>query len=118
MTKNIMQLQQDNDHMRYLVRTTRELLRSVDGKSDLSIPFIRFFLTSLVTSVLMETMPKDWSKQKQHDHIHNNYKELKKSIEDLAADAFSNALSSYSGKNCEYYCQITVVPNPVNKISC
>lgn len=43
------------------------------------------------------------------------YKKYKQSVEEAVAVGFQSAMEKYSGKTVEYYAQIRIVPEPVNK---
>ena len=34
------------------------------------------------------------------------------------ADAFAKAMNEFANQNCEYYCEIKLAPEPINKLEC
>jgi len=48
-------------------------------------------------------------------HTSKNFSDLKSKLQDAVAAGFSGAMSKFTKKHVEYYCQVKPVPEPINK---
>lgn len=90
------------------------------SRNELHLHFIACYLGSLVYTRLLEK-PKGKGKRggvAEYDHALKNFNELKVGTQDAVAKAFQGAMSTFAGQTVDYYCQIKVIPEPVNKLSC
>lgn len=58
------------------------------------------------------------SKKDLYDLTANNFKNIKTNIQEAVASGFTGAMSTYSGKQVDYYCKLMVVPPAINKEPC
>lgn len=87
--------------------------------SDLSIQFLASYVGALVYSVLKEPPPDlKADKDKMLEHYTRSFLEIKMRIQDAVSAGVAGALTTATGKSIEYYTQIKVVPEPVNKQPC
>lgn len=92
--------------------------RGEEFADNLGTAFIAGFVGSLVHHVLARRPPVGTSKQKTYEYVAAQYADIKSNIEGAVAAGFSGSLSKYSGKEVEYYCQVKIVPEPINKLAC
>lgn len=106
---------------------TSEVFRIVEsqrekiGKNACDITYMSV-LASIVGTVVLNTITEQFDKKVSNTEVekilHKNYNNLKMAVQDSIATGFTEAMTKYSGKTCEYYCQIKPLPPPVNKQPC
>lgn len=89
----------------------------LEGVKKLTSTIIAMISGALVLKAL-KSEPPGLSKQQLFEKSKTNFLNIKVQLQDALALGFSAALSSYSGQQCEYYCQVKVVPPPVNTKPC
>lgn len=78
------------------------------------------FLTRVLAMTVMNVMHYDKAPQTEDrkaamDYTNEVMQEIKAEIAQSVGSAFTHALSRFFGQPIDYYCEIKVVPEPVNK---
>jgi len=76
--------------------------------------FLQSFITKLVNDAL-ESQPHGSDKER-YDKTMTEFSVVKSVIQDAVAFGFSDATALFSGKELDYYCSITPVPDPTSKL--
>ena len=58
------------------------------------------------------------SKKAKADYVTKHFNDLKAMMQISIADAFAKAMNEFANQNCEYYCEIKLAPEPINKLEC
>jgi hypothetical protein len=61
---------------------------------------------------------KTTSKTEQYEAVTKNFIRTKMELQEAIALGFSTGASAFSGRLLDYYCQISTVPEQVNKLPC
>jgi|SRR5579859_1720362 len=81
-------------------------------KNAILSSFIGQLVKSSLNNTFYELTPDLIETNSNADNAIKHFNNLKHSIEEDVAKAFTQALSEYSGISTEYYCQIRLVPEP------
>ena len=104
-----------------------EVFRVIDSQkdhlTDREIPTLIFatvevLVANLVYNVLKTSAEGSSNKKTQYATVEKNFKSVKLNVQDAVAAAFSQAMGKFSGKEIDYYCQLTAVGEPINKRPC
>lgn len=76
--------------------------------------FLQNFVTKLVGDAL-DAYPHG-SDEERYDKTMTEFGVVKSVIQDAVAFGFSDATALFSGKELDYYCSITPVPDPTSKL--
>ena len=96
-----------------------EKARGVEFADGLAVSFVAGFTGALIYHILNRQHPDNTKVKKElYNFVSTNYSDIKLKVENAVAAGFTGALSSYSGKQVEYYCQVKVVPEPANTLAC
>ncbi len=85
---------------------------------ELAINFLAGFIGAQVYAALRDRPSHIKSNKAMLDYALKNFTALKTEIQDSVAAGFQGGLQSFTGKHCEYYCQIKTIPEAVNKQPC
>lgn len=85
-------------------------------RHSLHVNFIARFIGAYVYQALMQKPEKACGKEELLKFTKENFKASKQAVQDAVSAAFSGAMSAFSGKDIEYYCQVKVVPEVKGKI--
>lgn len=109
---------------KHLASENMKLMKARGGKYQrdvqtlLMVTFINKMAELMLTDILEEKPKELIDKQEVEKYIGENYIIARQMLQEGLADAFGTALSDYSGRKAEYYCQIRPVPSPLNKLPC
>lgn len=106
--------------------TAWELLKTnnfKDGKNHpiirrLAARFVGYFVEFIVKETLMHKTILKFTKNQQYEFATQNFRELKKDLEQEIAFGMARAMSEMGGSEIEYYCQIKLVPEVKTKYEC
>lgn len=77
------------------------------------------FLSGYVATICYRSlacMPEDLvDKKEQYEYAKKSFAAMKTRIQDAVSSGVSGGMKTWSGRMVDYYCQIKVVPEPVNK---
>ena len=80
---------------------------------------INSFLFYYLHKVLLDTLmhrAKGLTPEEAYKNVSKDFLEMKSSIQETIGQSFHSALSTFSGRPVDYYCQINIVPDPINKL--
>lgn len=110
-----------NEYGCFIARESQKLLEAC-GRSQgeaglklLTIEFFSHFVEHMVLSSLKEFSDKGLTNKVAYDKTSRNFMALKSVIQSSIAEGFEQAFFKFTGKQAEYYCQISLVPEAVNK---
>ncbi len=90
--------------------------------SGMGSQFLQAFMTALMGAVVHETLVKSVKGvakgEKQVGAAMEGLRSIKTQVQDAVGAAFSGGMSTFCGRNVEYFCQVSVVPEPKNKKLC
>ena len=79
-----------------------------------SSQFVAAFVTARACSALM--VPEGVAREvDQYAIVSKNFENFKMAVQEATSSGFSAAMSHFSGRTAEYYCQINLVPEPLSK---
>lgn len=109
---------------------TEEILKIVDREQDslgreFALSLISTFMATFISAVVYQALSEEVKnsknevdKKKTYDKVYKNLSDMKEGMQDAIAAGFQGAMSTFSGKPIEYYCQIKTIPEPMNKKPC
>lgn len=106
---------------------TAEIYKVLDGvekdkqgklHQKLPIAFLARFLAITVFNSLKERPSHIKTNKQQYEYTLNSFNEIKAGVQDAVAQAFSGAMSEYSGKDLDYLCTIKMLAPPQSKLVC
>lgn len=106
---------------------TDQIFKQVEAQKDkigrhaadtVYMSILASLLGTLVYTTITEDVGGKLTKKEVEQILQKNYGHLKSGVEDAVAAGFSSAMSKYTGKDCEYYCQIKPIPAPVSTKPC
>jgi hypothetical protein len=77
---------------------------------ELALNFVSKLVSCLVYKTLQERPTETIEGEQLADYVTANFATFKSGIQDAIATSFQAAMSQYSGKAIDYYCQIKLVP--------
>ncbi len=93
--------------------------KSMGGNADASRYVACAVLHKFLGSILWKTLAEDpkinISKKDHLEYIMKNFSETKTAVQDSVSLAFQVAMSSFSGQEIEYYCQVKTVPKATSQ---
>lgn len=105
-----------------------EVIRIIEDQKDLigdtaTHSVYLSVLSTFIGEMLTKTLKKKYVKEKMSreeisEDVLKNFGNLKISIQEAVASGFSGAMKVFTGKTCEYYCKISLIPEPINKKPC
>lgn len=111
----------------FSVLLTNETFKLIDSKNKSNGPeagryvattYLARFVGTLLFRTLTERNQLNTTKEEQEDFVMKNAAELKTAIQEAVSMGFQSAMTQFSGRQIEYYCQIKPVPEPVsNKVN-
>ena len=125
MTKKDKVIKEVMDSLRTMAEEQIRLLNGAAEKAGpeagraLALMFMQHYVETLLTNVLVEyanssTMPNEL----KYEKTERNYRHMKAAIQNTIGDAFSAALSRFSSQPLDYFCDISLSPEPINKHAC
>lgn len=125
MTKKLKPLTNEewlDDFSGYVGRETQKLLKGYaeshsQPAEHLVSRYVRYLLTATVTEILRrhEKELETKGQQQVYQETYNEYKNFKHRLETDVADAFSTAMKEFSKNGPDFYCEIAVMPEPINR---
>lgn len=114
--------------LKYSKYLTSEIFRIMDSQlkeketgvaQGVLINFLASYIGTLVYRSLTD-FPEGLQEDKEalYESTMESYGELKQDIQNAIAVGFHEAMSTYANKYVEYYCEVKIVPEPVNKHPC
>lgn len=92
---------------------------AVGVELEAALHFLSMFVGHLVYQALTNKPDTaGYSQEEEVDYAFKSYKNMKENIEGALAMGFKGAMETFSGKNSDFYCQVTPVPAPINKRPC
>jgi hypothetical protein len=107
-----------------LVQQNFEIIKEFSKNHDILIfnklltVFMGHFIELVITNTLSSTDPDLLSNHDQYEYVSKNFKELKTMMQLQIAESFSKSMNEFSDIDCDYYCEIKLIPEPINKIEC
>lgn len=98
-----------------------ETLKIIDAKTrkegdeayrQVSAKFVERFIAAIMYKTLTEEAKINLPIKVLEDLHIKNANDMKRAIQDSVSQGFQYAMTAYSGKPMEYYCQIKLVPQP------
>ena len=93
-----------------------------DKGYDFVVRLTHSFLQRYIYVITLNTLgavPSNPSSDREvEEFVNKNFARLKVGMQEAVAVGFQNAVSTYEGREVEYYCQLTSVTQPVNKQPC
>jgi hypothetical protein len=87
--------------------------------------FVLKVVDKLVTGIIggmlyreLTMTPPLLEKEEQYEFTKAAFSKYKSGVQEAVALAFQGAMTQWSGKSVEYYCQVKPVPEPTNKYEC
>lgn len=102
-----------------------ELVKLIDAQGvnngpEITQAIISHFLSSFTALTVLKCLGEKPSSGKgseeEYQLASTRFLAHKILIQEAVAAAFSGALSEFTGRNVEYYCQIKLVPEPINDL--
>jgi len=116
---NVVTKQLTGEVLSYMLEV--EQLKGVEVSKLVANAFVDNFIAALVYRYLTErppgATPKTTNKEAL-EHVKKNFVTIKVEMQDAVAMAFQKAMSAFSGKDMEYYCEIKPMPEAINKHPC
>jgi len=88
-----------------------EKTKGKDAGVSLSLDFLSSFIASLTICFVDDS----YEKTKEEDSAVEAFKTIKSAIQESVANGMSGAMTVIHGERVDYYCDITLAPEPVNK---
>lgn len=89
--------------------------KGVEVQKSLALAFVTRIVTGVVMATLTHRPEGLKSKRALADYNVNAFSDIKVLTQESIAEAFTIALSEYSGVNTEYYCSLKIVPPAPSK---
>ena len=125
MSKKEMTAQEFTDEFsKQLTIVATELTKQVEEEfgmrtaDNATASFLATFIGVMVKRRLNRPNPLKLPAEKQCNLVMSDYNDFKIKIQNSIALGFQDAMSQWSGKSVEFYCQIKPVPEPINKQAC
>lgn len=118
MTKTVT-MDTTNEFAQILVDSTFKLIegrcKTVKQTNHVTTVFIARFMGTLLYKSLTHKPDTVLSKEQLVKFTTNNFSEMKTSVQEAIAAAFSGAMHTFTKIPIEYYCQVKPVPPAINK---
>lgn len=89
-----------------------------DNYKHLTATFLAGFISALVFRSLAY-MPEGIKSDKDKcNYAMESFGDLKVRVQEAVAAGFAGGMRTWSGKDVDYFCQVKVVPEPINKEMC
>lgn len=104
----------------FMAEETLKILRGHTEKRGrevgraLCIHFLSRVLATTVLDTLKDRKEDAKSEKEQYDFSKKQFLDLKVQVQDAVALSFQTALSHFTGRQVEYYCQIKPIPDAIN----
>lgn len=86
---------------------------------DLASRFLSHFVfVALVKALDPSQLSSNLTKEEMCALTADSFADMKLRFQESVSGGFTNAMSKFAGKYVDYYCDIRVVPTPVNKQPC
>ncbi len=80
--------------------------------------FLKNFIGGTALTVLSRELDQDEPTEEDVQSTMKEFGGFKSDVQDAIATGFGDAMFQFSGRNMDYYCQITPVPEPINDKPC
>lgn len=84
-------------------------------KNYVGASFIRDLISVMVSRVLNDIPEGMTNNQEQYEHVQAGFARLKVQLQDAIAKGMGSAMSTWSERECDYYCQIKPHPTMLSK---
>lgn len=103
----------------YMVEEMCKLLKAhaPDKFGVMMSAFLATFVGNMVYKKLQEKPETAMSKEDLFKFTKDNFIGVRMQVQEAVAAGVSGAMTTYSGKHVEYYCQVKPVPEPISKLS-
>jgi len=105
----------------FVGRETQKLLRGYAKSHDQTAEdLLARYLNHLIKNTLVDIVTKYEkesvirTQEELYELTYKDYKAFKFKLESEMADAFTQVMSKFSGKSLDYYCEISLMPDPIN----
>ena len=101
----------------FIAQESYKLIKQVgqNGHKKLSTRFLKFYVNLILKNALLEHTKMPLSQDEAYRLTIHNFQQIKEQIQTEISLAFEKALSDFSGRNMEYYCQIKPVPEVTHR---
>lgn len=82
---------------------------------DISTKFLKHFIKKIVFDSLTELTNKNMSSKEAYTVTKASFLDIKVKIQEEVARGFEEAFLHYTGQQIDYYCDVRVIPEPINK---
>lgn len=121
--RNVMRDKRLSDLVDKITNASKDILNAADKreKDPPEIPSTVLFVEKMVSSVIMEALTKNLSKdnkavtQDEYEKTKREYARLKMAVQEAVAKGFTDAMEKFTEKDVEFYCLVKTVPAPPSK---
>lgn len=100
---------------------TAQHLEDAQGYEHSSV-FLSSFLAAVITNLVVVTLdscPDElMDSEERNEFATTNFQHLKQEIENVVGFSFRKGMKIFSGQHIDYYCEISLMPDAVNKNPC
>ncbi len=89
--------------------------RGEEVRRRIVLEFLAGFVSGAVCRVLEPSVQEGATNEQRYAAVSESFSSHKRLMQEAIAAGFTASMSQFSGRSVEYYCQIKIVPEIVNK---